>query len=166
MLETSSYHLVREDEQKYLTDRILLANSKTEYKYLRTSLLAPFLRTFAANKDAEYPQKIFELGSIFSLNKTNESGVLEKGNLAIALSPGNATSIKQVFDYLSRMLNFSCTIKEKSLAGFIEGRAFALCINKQEIGYLGELHPDTLSKWNIKMPVAFLECSVDSLHPK
>src|SRR3989344_38785 len=59
MLETSSYHLVREDEQKYLTDRILLANSKTEYKYLRTSLLAPFLRTFAANKDAEYPQKIF-----------------------------------------------------------------------------------------------------------
>ena len=159
-LQISSYHLIKENEQKYSAEKISVANSKTDYKYLRTSLLIPFLRTFAENKDAEYPQKIFETGVVFS--KKEDGQIKEKNSLAIAISPGNSTSIKQILDYLSKLLDFSYTLKEKSDPYFIEGRTFAILINGKEVGYFGEVHPETLLKWNIKMPVSFLECSPES----
>lgn len=159
--ETSSYHLIKENEAKYSPEKIPIADSKTEYKYLRSSLLIPFLRTFAENKDAEYPQKIFEMGIVFSKNNKNEVNETEK--LAIAISPANVTSIKQVFDYLSKMLDFSYTFKEKNIPLFIEGRTFAIFSKEKEVGYFGELHPETLSKSNIKMPIVFLELSIEEI---
>ena len=44
---------------------------------------------------------------------------------------------------------------------FIEGRAGNIIINNIKAGILGEVHPQLLKNWRIKMPLASLEISLD-----
>ncbi len=164
LLEISSFHLVKKDEIE-LGTKIEVENSKTDYKFLRPNLFIPIMRTFAENKDNEYPQKMFEIGTVFSLSKSvkAETGVQEEKKLAIALSPSNFTELKQVLDYLTKMLGFSYTLKEEKKNGLIEGRSGNIVLDGNEIGYFGEIHPDTLRKWGIKMPITFLEISLEEV---
>src|SRR3989338_8726592 len=64
MLEVSSYHLIKESELQQKNNSIMVENSKTEYKILRPNLLIPVLRILRENKDQEYPQNIFEIGTV------------------------------------------------------------------------------------------------------
>ncbi|MEK6825429.1 MAG: phenylalanine--tRNA ligase subunit beta [Nanoarchaeota archaeon] len=158
-LEISSYHLIKEDEIKRNKnlDKIEVENSKTEYKYLRPSLLLPTLRIFSENKDHEYPQNIFEIGTVFQRQAKTETGIDEKEHLLVACSPANFTQLKQVLDYLFRTFNLNYTLSETVEEGFIEGRAGNIFVDGSSIGIIGEMHPETLREWGIKMPVALFE---------
>ncbi len=167
LLEISSYHLIKQEEaEKIKTNYIELENSKTEYKYLRPNLLIPMLRTLSENKDSEYPQKLFEIGSVFSKDEKNktESGITEKENLIIASTPGNFTEIKQIFDYLSRLLDIPYKLKETILKNLIEGRTGEIMLNGNSAGYMGEIHPKILQLMHIKMPVSVLEISLEDVY--
>ncbi len=167
LIETSSYHLIKheEAEKAKLSDeeKIEVENSKTDYKILRPNLIIPSLRIFADNKDNEYPQKLFEIGTVFTRDSKEETGIKEHKNLIIASSPGNFTDIKQILDYLARIIDFKYELKETQKQGLIEGRTGSIIINNKEIGYLGEIHPETLRNWNIKTPVAVLEISLEEI---
>lgn len=167
LLETSSYHLIKKDESlKMKCNNIVeVLESKTDYSILRPNLLIPMLRILAENKDNEYPQKIFELGTIFEKDSRNssESGVKESQHLIIACSPSNFTEVKQILNYLFKMLSLDYTIKESIEPGLIEGRTGAILVNNTKIGYLGEVHPQTLRDWYIKMPLAVVEISLDEI---
>lgn len=163
-LEISSYHLLKQSEDSS-EEKLEIQDSKTEYKSLRQNLLIPHLRILSENKDHEYPQEIFEIGKVFAIDKGNktETGVKESENLIIALSPGNFTKAKQILDYLTRTLSISYTLQETTKKELIEGRTGEILINNKPIGYLGELHPETLHSWNIKMPLAVIEISLDEI---
>jgi phenylalanyl-tRNA synthetase beta chain len=168
LIEISSYHLIKIDEAKISkideNKRIELENSKTEYKLLRPSLLIPALRTFSENKDNEYPQKIFEIGTVFNLDAKSESGINESTNLLITSSPANFTELKQILEYLTYSLNKTYTIKDATHPLLIEGRTGEILFNNKRIGYIGEVHPETLKSWGIKMPVAILEISLEEFY--
>ncbi len=166
--EISSFHLVKPDEialagipEKY---RLELENSKTEYKFLRPNLMIAAMRTFAGNKDNEYPQRIFEMGTVFTPEESEKSGIKETENLVIACSPSNFTEIKQVLDYILKITGLEYTLKESNSPGFIDGRTASIIVGKKSIGYFGEMHPETLRNWNIKMPISALEISLDDLY--
>ncbi len=164
LLEISSYHLVKEEEiKRSSTEKIEVENSKTEYKFLRPSLLLPALRIFAENKDHEYPQNIFEIGTVFSTQsgKEAESGIQESQHLIVACSPANFTELKQILEYLFRTFNIVFTLKDATHEGCIEGRTGTIIVDGKSIGIIGELHPEALREWGIKMPVAFLEIDLD-----
>ncbi len=165
--EISTYHLIKKAEAELsdLKEKIEVENSKTDFKILRSDLLTPALRTFSENKDHDYPQKIFEIGTIFLNDKNNisETGIIEKDNLLIALSPSNFTEIKQILNYLELSLNISIEIKEIDHKDLINGRSASLLFNKKQIGYFGEVHPKTLQDWNIKMPLSVLEISLNEI---
>lgn len=165
LTEILTYHLIKSHEADLfqLKEKIEVENSKTEYKFLRPNLLIPTLRIFSENKDHDYPQETFEIGTVFSLDKNSETGIKETENLIVALSPANFTKIKQILDYLSQTFNFKYELKESPSAQLIDGRTASISINGKEIGYLGEVHPETLQKWTIKMPLAVLEISFDNL---
>ncbi len=164
LIETSSYHLIKQEEAAELKDnKIEVADSKTEYKVLRPNLLIPTLRIFAENKDNEYPQKLFEIGTVFERSNKEETGIKESQNLIVACSPGNFTELKEILDYLTRMLGASYMLKDAAKEGFIEGRTGAILMNNKQIGTIGELHPETLKAWNIKLPVAVLELSLEDI---
>ena len=166
MLEISSYHLIKEEEKELCTQKeiIELEDSKTEYKVLRPNLFIPMLRTLAENKDAEYPQKIFEIGRVFAINNQKETGISEKDNLIIGLSPSNFTECKQYIDYLFNSLQITYSIKELSQTNFIDGRTGAIILNNKTIGYIGEVHPNCLKKVGIKMPLSIAEISLEEIY--
>ena len=166
LLETSSYHLIKAEEPSFSETQKLIAleNSKTEYKYLRPNLLISALRILTENKDADYPQRLFEIGRVFLPDKNSETGVEEKENLIIYCSPANFTEMKQILDYLTKILNMKYLLKEFSHKDLLEGRTASILINNKTIGYLGDVHPKTLQNWNIKTPVAVLEISLDEIH--
>lgn len=164
-LEVSSYHLIKKQEADSLAKKIELLDSKTEYKFLRPNLLIPALRIFSENKDNEYPQKIFEQGTVFTQDKKQETetGITESEHLLIACSPSNFTELKQILNYLCDMLSIKYELKEAPIPATIDGRAASIVTNGTEIGFIGEMHPETLRPWGIKMPVAAIEISLENI---
>jgi len=166
MLEISTYHLIKQDEvEKYnLKESLELLDSKNEYKHLRPNLLVPSLRVLSENKDSEYPQKLFEIGRVFNKNSQKENGIDEKDNLILGITPANATDIKKNIDYLLKMLNIEYKIKEITKAELIEGRTCAILVNNKQIGYFGEVHPETLKNNNLNMPLSIAEISLEEIY--
>ncbi len=164
LLEISSYHLIRKEDltksaiKKAHTE---VLNSKTDYNTLRPCLLTNSLRTLSENTDAKYPQKIFELGRVF---EDKEGEIEEKEKLCIAITgETDFTEIKQILDYLMRMINKEYKIDEASHPVFIEGRTGKILIDNKEIGVLGEVLPNIMDNWNLKMPTVLLEIEIENL---
>ncbi len=174
LLEISNYHLTNKDDQftkmgvseKQEKDFIEVEESKTDYSILRKNLSHYLLKILSENIDSEYPQKIFEIGKVFELNNKRE--IIENEKLAIAITPGNFTEIKQIIEYLSKMMNTNINLKEPNdiPPHIIEGRIAEINIEEKRIGYIGEIHPKILKNWRIKMPVALLEIDLEEVFRK
>ena len=169
LLEISTYYLIKAEEavigKLAEHEKIELEDSKSEYKLLRPNLLIPGLRILSENKDNEYPQKIFEIGKVFIRDRRGETetGIKEFNHLFIASTPGHFTEIKQTLDYLFKMLNLKCELKEGHNHNLIEGRTGIISVNGNSIGVIGEVHPASLKDWGIKLPVAVIEINLDLL---
>jgi len=166
-LEVSSYHLNKKDQAEDITSRekenaIEVEESKTEYSVLRRDLSHSLLRIFSENIDSEYPQKIFEIGKVFQLVSER---VIEKEMLALAVSPGNLTDVKQAFEYLFRMLALEVSFSEPKNPPhwFVEGRVAEISLNEKNLGFIGEIHPKILKNWKIKMPIALFEIDLEEI---
>jgi len=162
-VECVSYHLIKTDEAKMIKEKIEIENSKTDYKYLRPNLLIPSLRIISENKDNEYPQKIFEIGTTFKIDKSEENGIKESEHLIVTLAPGNFTEIKQVLEYLGRMLKIDFCLIESENEWMIEGRTGEIRIKEKEIGHIGEIHPRILKDSKIRMPVSLFEIDLEEI---
>jgi phenylalanyl-tRNA synthetase beta chain len=172
LLEISTYHLSTKEKQfkninikEFKPMMIEIEESKTENKILRNSLLADSINILSQNSDVQYPQKIFELGKVFENDEKSETGIKETEKLCISLcyEKANFTEIKQILDYLIRMLDKEYEIKPIDNTSFIEGRCGAIIINNKEIGIIGEINPTVLKNNKIKMPVASLEINIEEL---
>ncbi len=172
LLEISTFHLSTKEKQfkrlsiKEFTKEIIeVIESKTENNILRNSLLAQSIATLSENTDSEYPQKIFELGRVFENDEKSSTGISEREKLCISLAyeKANFTEIKQILDYLMRMLNKKYEIKESDHDSFIKGRIGEIIVDKKSIGIMGEIAPIVLKNNKIKMPVATLEIEIESL---
>jgi phenylalanyl-tRNA synthetase beta chain len=161
LLEVSTYHLTNKKDIKKMGIKgksLEVLESKTDYNILRPSLLVNFLKILGENIDAKYPQKIFELGKVFEgVEKINE-----KEKLAVALSgETDFTEIKQILDYLMKMLNREYRIEETEHPCFIKGRCGKIIVNGKELGVLGEVSPYVIKNWRLKMPAVALEMEIE-----
>ncbi|MEK6820587.1 MAG: phenylalanine--tRNA ligase subunit beta [Nanoarchaeota archaeon] len=165
LLEISSLHLLtKEDMDKgKVKEAVEVEETKSDYKFLRHNLLVSALKILGENVDAEYPQKIFEIGKCFNKDEKEEAGIKEKDKLVIALTPGNFTELRQVLEYLARMLEIEFKIEETDKEGFIEGRTGKILLDGKNIGVIGEIHPSTLKSWHLKMPLTCLELDLEEI---
>ncbi len=178
MLEVLNYHLSNSKEQflkmglsKFPKELgIEIKNSKTDYDLLRTRLTPSLMKVFSENSASEFPQRIFELGKIFYKEKTLEGKIeiIERESLAVAISPGNFTEIKQIANYLFKSTGLKLKFKESKdpPLSFVKGRIAELFLEDFKIGFLGEIQPSVLEKWNIKMPIALFEINLENLLKK
>jgi phenylalanyl-tRNA synthetase beta chain len=163
LLETSSYHLTMKKDVKKMhyefNDFIEVEDSKTERNVLRMDMLTNLLQILSENSDAGYPQKIFEMGRVFSKDDSSEMGVMEEERLAIAMvdEKMNFTDLKQVVDYLFKMLDIEYTIKDSENNNYIAGRVGEIIVKSKSVGFIGEIAPRVLKNWKIKMPTAAIE---------
>jgi len=169
-LETFTYNLTNKEFQNknMLTnlELIELANSiSKEYNVLRSWTIPPLLEILKNNKHHEYPQRIFTIGTIFKPNSKEETNIEENERLAITIADEETdyTEIKQVLDYLLRMLNVRYEIEETEHPSFIPGRVARIKINNKKIAYIGEISPKVIVNWDLDVPVTALELNLTEL---
>lgn len=167
MLEASNYHLTNKKFQfknMNLEERgfVGLEESKTDFNILRRDLTHYLLKIISENPDSEYPQKVFEVGKVFELKENN---IIEKTNLAAAITPGNFTDVKQALEHLSKMTGIEIKIEEEENPPefFIKGRVGKIKSSEKKIGFIGEIHPKILRNWKIKMPVSIFEINLENI---
>jgi phenylalanyl-tRNA synthetase beta chain len=195
MLEVSNYHLTTKKDQfekmgileKQEKEFAQVTESKTDYTILRKDLTHYLLKIFSDNIDAEYPQRIFEIGKTFRVGgwgerlhdrmglggkvQARDAGggkdfpITEEDRLSVAISPGNFTELKQIIEYFFRTMNVKVSLKEtENCPGhFIEGRTASIFLDEKEIGFIGEIHPKILKNWKLKMPVALFEIGLEEI---
>lgn len=164
LLETSSYSFTNLQEIKKTNtkkeDFIKIERSKSEFNILRENLASNSLKILSNNVDAEYPQNIFEIGTVFKKSNPIE----ESDSLVVSLCPSNFTKAKQVLEYLGKTLNITFALEPEKHSLFIEGRTASIMLNNKKIGYMGEINPSILKNWHIKMPIASFEISLDEIY--
>jgi len=170
LLEVSTYHILSEEnhnqKMNYDADVITLDNpASTEYSVLRSWIVPSLMKILSENTHNEYPQNIFEISEVFIHNKKTETNVEEATRLAVVLcdKDANFTRIKQVFDALMRSLKLSYKIEETKHPSFIPGRVARINIKGKKVAYIGEVHPEVISNFDIKMPVACFELNLSDL---
>jgi len=79
--------------------------------------------------------------------------------LAVALIDEgvNFTKIKQVLDYLFRMLGVEYKIEEVEDGNYITGRVGRVVVDGKSIGLVGEIAPRVLRNWRLGFPVGGFE---------
>jgi phenylalanyl-tRNA synthetase beta chain len=169
-VETISYHLINKEDHNqkmnYDTKVVELANSSTkEYSIMRKSVLPSLMQILSRNTNKEYPQEIFEIGTIFKLNNKKETSIEENTNLGVGLCGPvmDFTKIKQVLDSIMKALDLKYTSKEITHQSFIEGRCAKIKVKDQEIAIIGELHPKVITNFGIEMPIAAMELNLTKI---
>ncbi len=170
LLEVKTYHLTSKENQtskmESKSDVIALANASTkEYNVLRSWIIPNLMDVLQNNKHNEYPQNIFDIGTIFKKSAKTDTGVGEAVRVAVALCNDKTdfTEIKQVLDYIMRMIGVKYEINETECSSFIPGRCGIVSLNGKDIAYIGEISPKVLSNWELQVPVAALEINLTDL---
>ena len=150
----------REDQNEKMNtsnELVEILNAKSdEFSVCRRDLIPGILNVFSQNKHVEYPQKVFEIGKVVFLAPT-ETGADETNMLCAAMSPGNYSKISSVLEELMSSLKINFKVVARDDARFIPGRVGTIIANGDEIGVIGEIHPEILNKWKVEKPVALFE---------
>jgi phenylalanyl-tRNA synthetase beta chain len=143
-----------------------IANPKVvKMTCLRNWLLPSLMEFLGNNQSVEFPQKIFELGTVTLLDETRETKTRDEEWLAAATTHPTASfsEIKSALYAFFTNLGVEWKIKEASHPSFIEGRVGAAIVNGADVGVLGEVHPQVLEAWKLENPIAVFEINVQKI---
>ena len=136
-----------------------------EYNCLRNSLIPKMLEFFQSNKHYELPQKIFEAGEVVLLTNKGETKTRTEKHLAGAIISQNTgyTEIKSNCEAFLKNMGVKPEFKKIEKNYFIKGRAAEIIYKGKKIGEIGEIHPETLEKFELENPVALLEINLEKI---
>lgn len=137
----------------------------TNWSVFRNSLLPGLLEFFFVNKHADYPQDIFEIGDIISLDEKSETKTRNVRKLAVALTNSvvNYEHISSYLDAFFSSLGIRYSLKKSTHSSFIQGRCADIFIGKENIGVIGEINPVVLNNWRLEKPVAVFEINLEKI---
>jgi len=152
-----------------INEPIMLANSLSEdFNCIRSSMIASLMDVFNHNKHNDYPQHIFDIGTVFTKSTTTDTAICEERYLSVALCEDKVdfTRIKQILDYIFNNLDVDYELEEentKTSKSFIRGRVGTIKVDGKQIGIIGEIHPQVLSNFDLEYPVGALELNLTKL---
>jgi phenylalanyl-tRNA synthetase beta chain len=142
---------------------IEISNFMSEtYSCLRTWLLPVLMEFLSKNKHIEYSQKAFEQGLV-TVKKGDNVIDYERIAVVSANEKADYTEIRQVLDYLFRMLGIEYGIEEVEHDSFIPGRVGRVVVNNKKVAYIGEISPKIISGYGLEIPVVGLELNLTDL---
>jgi len=132
---------------------------------VRAWLIPEVLKTLVANRNREYPQNIFEIGTVVIPDETKDVKARNKDKLVCLLCNDKTdfTKAKQVLDAVMKFLGIEYHVRESKHQSFITGRIGEIIVNDESIGIIGELNPEVLIKWDLMMPTVGLELDLEKL---
>jgi phenylalanyl-tRNA synthetase beta chain len=154
-------------KKMHLKDRsvVEISNPMTiNFDCLRDWLTPSLLEFLSKNASVEHPQRVFEVGKRYLLDKTKPTGVREETGLACVCvhSKANFNEIKAVLDAFFSNMGVMYTLVEGVFDYFINGRAGAIFVDQVNVGFIGEFTPIILEMWNLENPVIGFEIDLDS----
>lgn len=131
-----------------------------DYSCLRVSLISSLLKILSENRHHPLPQQIFELGIVVGETFRNQT------NLATVKidAKANFTECKSLVEAVMRDISTKYTIRDKDHLGFVKGRCASIVCKNKEIGFFGELHPRTITGFELEHPIIAFEIQADSLY--
>lgn len=169
LLEVKNYYLTSKQffEKTSITEEFIeVENALTaEYNVLRSWLLPGMLYTLYSNKHYEYPQAIYEIGEVVKPDKTQPEKTREELHLAAVICHPKAsfTEIKEILKVLFLNIGVTWELKPAQHPTFIPGRCGSIMVS-EPIGYIGEVHPDVLTTWDLEVPAACFELDLGKTH--
>ncbi len=128
---------------------------------LRSWLIPSLMEILRKNRHRDLPQKIFEIGYV----------VKERKELHLAFlhidSEASFTLSKSYTEAILRDLEMDeYEIKEHDHGSFIGGRCASILVDREEIGFFGELHPQVLENFQLGYPVIAMEINLSKIKEK
>ncbi len=144
----------------------VVSNPKLKaYNVVRTHLLGGLLEALRENRRRPMPQPLFEIDNVVALDGEAETGAAEFRKVALVETgreSGYATA-RSVMDSLLRELGWQveyCALSEDEAPQFVPGRAAACSVKGEQVGILGEVHPEVLTNFGLTHPVALAELTL------
>ena len=169
MLEAFNSSLASKDVLYSMSGRaeseMLAADStkSAEHEILRDSLIPQLLQSLSRNVHEEYPQRLFEIGKVFS---TVDGKITEVWNVAAIIAHGEAgyTEIKSDLQaLLSSAFGKPATTKSSASQLFIQGRCAEIISDGKSVGVIGEITPLAIDNFKLRVPAAAFEVNLSSL---
>ena len=130
-----------------------------EQDMVRTRMSPSLMQTFMNNFRNPYPQRIYEIGSVFVEGK--EKDVL---GIGIADRTASFSEIKGIFVGVLEDLGVEkYEIIRDEQAMYAPGRVAGIKIGERKIGFFGEVHPRILRNVGMKMPVVMGELDIQEV---
>ncbi len=130
-----------------------------EYSILRTWLVPGLMEVLEENKLHKLPQRIFEVGDVVILDEKSETGAINIKRAAAA-SIGediDFTYIRSVAEALLREFNMDLNVESFKHPSFLEERTAKFTVNGEIQGFVGEVHPEVITNFDLEHPVAAFE---------
>jgi phenylalanyl-tRNA synthetase beta chain len=145
-----------------------VANPYTDqYNIMRTWIAPSLMIVLSNNLHREYPQNIFEVGTVARQDNFENTGVMEEEHVACALCYARAgfNEIKTKLQALCYNFGKGEQLRTASTGhpAFIDGRCAEIFVGDKKAGIIGEIRPQVLRKWGIEMPIALFEMEISSL---
>ena len=132
------------------------------YECLRQWVLPSLLRVETASSRSFYPHFLFELGEVVVPDPQAETGTRTDVRLGALLAHANAnfSEAHSFLDLLCFYLGWAYTLTPADHPSFLEGRVGQVERDSNAVGWIGELHPEVLERWQITMPCSAFELGI------
>ena len=161
--ELTSKEILYEKTVRESSKIISVADSKSqEHIILRDMLLPGMMEVLSRNIHESYPQKIFEIGTVFEKDSSIKEGI----HLAClsAHKDVNFTEVKSVLQSLLKTgFNLSCNTVPQKEPMFVDGRTGSIVVNGKKLGSLGEVDTKVADNFKLRTPVAGFEIKLTDL---
>jgi phenylalanyl-tRNA synthetase beta chain len=144
--------------------RIKVQNPRSiEHSALRDALLPTLMAALSGNVKSDYPQRVFEVGRVFARTK---HGVSESWHLGclVAHSHSSYTEAKMYLESACRtIIGKEATTPEETHWAFASGRCAGVSLGDAQLGYVGEVKPESIEAFGLGVPVSGFEVDLTQL---
>jgi phenylalanyl-tRNA synthetase beta chain len=139
---------------------VAIENPMSEsYAALRPTLLASLLAVEERSAKTAYPHRVFEVGEavVRDPDENHQSRTEPLLGALVAHPEARFSDLHSVLSYLAFYLDVAIELRPLDRGCFLPGRGAELVLDGHGVGMLGELHPEVLERWGVKMPASYLE---------
>lgn len=135
------------------------------YTQLRTWALPSLMTVLERNTHRSYPQDLAEIGLAARTADIPPTNVAERRTVAAVLARNDATyeDAKARLQALCRDFELKLDTPATEHPSFIPGRVAAVVIDDEDVGVIGEIHPEVLVEYDLELPVAAFEFDLSAL---
>jgi len=136
-----------------------------DFTIVRTWALPSVMMVLENNTHRAYPQDLAEIGFSAHVDESENTNVAERRTVAAACCHAGASyeDAKARLQALVAAFDKELETPPTEHPTFISGRTASVVVDGEEVGVIGEIHPEVLVEHDLELPVAAFEFDLDAL---